>query len=233
MEGHLAARRVPAFVSGRQRCGQRGLAGGVPENLSRTRHPPVGNIHSGRRHAAFLDDAVALPQSELERLGAGPLHGAFGQDGALLPGHPDRDLHGAAAPALAREHRQAPGEGPQDLPARLRHPARAYERRRRHGAPGPPPGGCLVGGVCPRDDPADAAAGGGVFLEDPLRRRAGPAGDPSRAPIRLRVQVQRSAADNPLRPHGRQRLAARSRLGGLSGRIQLSYRREDHRHAAG
>ena len=80
---------------------------------------------AGRDAAALLDDARPLPRASVERERARQCLRSGAHDGPALPRPAGGDLHGAAAPALVREHHQAAGQGSQGLRPGQRPAARA------------------------------------------------------------------------------------------------------------
>ena len=157
----------------------------------------------------------------VERLRVRPVVRGRPHHGATLPRSAQRDLHGPAAPRVAREHRQAAGQGPEGLPQRQR-PASCSSRsrqRRRHRVA--PESRSLVGGLRPRcgRDATRSASGRVPFLGGPLRSGARPARRPGQRAARIRVQEDHGAGHDALdarRPRGPPTVAGRRRPCGIA-----------------
>jgi uncharacterized protein len=63
--------------------------------------PQLGITIPAAALASVLDDADALPRGGVERVGAGAVAGRVRTDDAQVSGHPEFDVHGAAACAVA------------------------------------------------------------------------------------------------------------------------------------
>src|SRR5580692_3260646 len=98
-------------------------------NVSRARSTCAWCECRLRRHAALLVDARALPCAALERVGAGSIVRSCRYHRSELPRQVDRCASCQTTEALARESKQASGEGPQDLHPRFGVAARTAQPR--------------------------------------------------------------------------------------------------------
>ena len=134
-------------------------------DVPRARSSGAGHSRSGTRPAAFLDHAGPLARSGLELVRVRALVRGRGYHRAPVSRHPDECSRCPPASALAREHRQAAGQGSQGLPARCRGAA-CPAGHRRHA-------------VIEHSHPKSGASWEGFLLEAshrpaPPRRRARP-----------------------------------------------------------
>ena len=97
----VASRRVPAVVSGPLRGAQRRMAGKLHPHVPRARCSRAGDPHPIRDPAAILVDAGPLARPGLERLRIRAFLRSLGPHRTALPRHPDPDLRGAPAAAVA------------------------------------------------------------------------------------------------------------------------------------
>ena len=111
----LAAWRVPACIPGAQRGGQRPLARPVRADLSGTRPSPARREHRRSQSLQILEHAGARSRQPLERCRFRALAGTQPTHGPPLPRPAHLGLHGATAPAVAREPGEVAGQGTQGV----------------------------------------------------------------------------------------------------------------------
>src|SRR5688572_12692190 len=225
----LAARRLSPLLPRAKRARELRVAREPRANLPRARPPPARYDDTGLHARALLDDARALPRTDLELVGAGPFLRRRGHDGPALARRPEGHVHGARTGAVERERRQARGQVAQGLRPGQRATARPPELAVAPGSGAAPQARRLVRGLrAARGPEAPGRRPAGVLLlgHAPGRGARPPRRARAEAPG-LRVQAHgraRRLAVHAHRPGGSRAVASR---GGSRGGEDLSAGGED------
>ena len=156
MGAALAAGRIPPALPRPDRRGKPALAPRPDPHLRGARSPAARHHDRRRDGPPVLDDARALPRSDLEwrRAGAGLRHRRIHREAVSRPA--GQHVHGPRATALEREHRQARGEDAQSLHRRYRPAPRSARHSGRPSSRGASKDRGLVRGIRPAGGDAGA-----------------------------------------------------------------------------